>query len=745
MDGKRWNGWFRFLNKLCIVVFLMLLSFQQAFAGGAGPNDFYIDDTINILPNNLLQSTFRRPYSFRIAYRDGGYYEEVNATNINLQEWSVYLQTDIDTAKAYVYKKEGIETLAVDVQTYLEFVHKNQSLTDQGNHYERIQKMRIDPKGLQHQYLQQINEAEQLMSQTNSPVLQMRWLFIMLRLAHYSEQFSVEIGLYRKYGPKLRKNEATSNSEIWYWIDSLLAGRLKRIAKEPKDKARAAYEFAKIFHYSTSKKIEAFHNFSITTDEEWSYLQDFCKDNDEKAMMYFIRALQPGANTLVELESILDVAPNSIWAHELLAWELELAQPSLDLFVPESQAYQQEHISKVMLQNRSEYVQEHATKFHRILKDVIKKELMTDLFLPRFAEIYISLLQNNPVSMKDFRDFESMYKDDSRIQYVKGLELLVYLYNVKNIDESKEKQIDVYLQWFENIKEIEMHHIYPIVFLALEPLYVVSKESAKLNFVHDQGYVNLDRLKLKDVNDLLHIMDQNQNPLWKRFLPDTHNKQKYQLTKVMKLIEEQHYQEALEIVQGLDGANRVYTTYDPFASLMRADNLVMTESKMYLEDFVKKLVALQKSIDINKKNSQAYFSIGNAIYNTTWFGNSSTLIRHSKTNVSWNQGITDMSMAKKYYTKALDYATSDEERAQIIYALAKVELVEVSVVLAEKEGHPGYWEAPYYMRKKENKSHTEKLQEYGFGIYFRKAQSYDHTEYYKNVIQKCTLFQAEKW
>jgi hypothetical protein len=767
------KGLSRVLTKVVLVVGLLFWFSPLSYAGGGYQTSLFVEDSVNVLPMELLGSQYRRPYSFRLEYRDQGWKEATITKEANLQEWNAYLKIDEKQAEKIVYNAEQLNTVAVDVQQYLEFVHNTYSMVNGWAYRDRIEQLNTSPVRLQNQYLKSIKKAELLMQQTSSPVLKMRWLFIMMRLAHYSEQFALEKELYDKYAPNLRDKPEVVNSEVWYWIDSLLAGRLMKLARTPEERVRATYQFAKIFNKSKTKRIEAYYNFSIRTDQEWEMLMSICASPDEQAMMHFIRATGYNANTLAELKSILEIAPDSIWATELLAWELEYIQYPVRWMYPKhwtqpdkNNAVQDELIASHLLSKVDESDRKYREELKSLVDRIVRKKIQSDLFLAEFTQLYLKVLLNQPLTVADIVEFNRKYSRDSRVKHTKGLEMLIYIMNLKKIDAETENKLFEYVKWSESFDDDSDRNIMKFIYTALEPLYHRSNDLGKMLIARYRGYLDLDSTTYEELLHYIQFIESSDKNKWDEYILaqselgrtgygyygqlDRGNSDFPYLLKAMKLMERKDFTAAIEVIHSIN--YKEFENYDgdnfhfnPFISTLSGNNRSGYGYQTSRFKYAEKMVQLSNRIADDDTDANAHYTFANGLYNASWFGNSPLLFKSYREGYQWTNGATDLSGATFHYKKALQFAKSDEEKAKILYALAKVEFAEIGIFIAEEEDHSGRWGWDYRFSGEYLVPSIERLQQYGFGEYFSQIKQYSDTRYYKEVIQQCSIYMYGEW
>jgi hypothetical protein len=155
------------------------------------------------------------------------------------------------------------------------------------------------------------------------------------------------------------------------------------------------------------------------------------------------------------------------------------------------------------------------------------------------------------------------------------------------------------------------------------------------------------------------------------------------------------------------------------------DHALQQKTKFSKLSTLKKVKEMKSSLSTDTYNNALL--LGNFYYNITFFGSSRVFYygaimdsESSSTDMmstSYVYKLTDMTLAKKYYTQALKVATTDEQKAKCTYLLSKCERNE------------------WY----NNNGNKEGLDFIAFKN-FVELKKYANTKYYKEVIAECGYF-----
>lgn len=165
------------------------------------------------------------------------------------------------------------------------------------------------------------------------------------------------------------------------------------------------------------------------------------------------------------------------------------------------------------------------------------------------------------------------------------------------------------------------------------------------------------------------------------------------------------------------------------------DHMAKQSVKYSKIDFLRKVKEMEDKVANGDDVFNNALLLGNAFYNTTYFGNARAFYYNNILGEYGSNGIGDdnksfllsMKLAKKYYDIAYKHAVNNEQKAKLAYFSAKIERNEFYV----KE----YFNRPYFFGA------------WGDDIMFKKwkgfaelQNKYSDTKYYQEVINECEYF-----
>ncbi|MHC5362087.1 hypothetical protein [Myroides sp. LJL110] len=166
------------------------------------------------------------------------------------------------------------------------------------------------------------------------------------------------------------------------------------------------------------------------------------------------------------------------------------------------------------------------------------------------------------------------------------------------------------------------------------------------------------------------------------------------------------------------------------------DHVALQSVKYTKETFLKKLIEMQENIkqDIDVYNNALL--VGNAFYNTTYYGNarmfySSVLLGDNSNFIhdSARKYLLNMDNALKYYNIAFNAATNDEQRAKVTYLMAKIQRNE-------------FYKQSYHNKEYLSSIWADQVAFKAFKGFKELYENYQNTKYYQQVINECGYFKT---
>ncbi|AXH15675.1 hypothetical protein CP985_04630 [Malaciobacter mytili LMG 24559] len=645
------------------------------------------------------------------VYNELLYNYNKKAKEENLKEWEKqlnykYTKTQLED---FLYKKKNLEKIEdKEFLEYIKFVKKQEIYVDFiYTYYSKKDKAKaIEPQVL-------IDEALKNISTIKSNYLKIRYFYLALRLAHYKNINSLEV--YYAYRYLL---EPFKDSIINDWVQGLYAGALVKRAQVVK----GVYEFSKLFDNSKINWHLAFYNFKyIKTDKQWQELLLFAKNSEEKIRFYTLRALNKNANIPLELENIASIDINSKYFDMLLY-----------RYLLKSQIFFDDYVKRV--DKKLEY-----KNFINYLESVNKE----DKYMVNLTLAYLYFYGQDFKKSKEYIS-KLKEKNQNAIEPL-NLEYVIYLDELKTINNKVEKEIYTKLSPLLE-KQCTKKAIHDYTFTKLESLYKNNNQNFKAYLSSQINYLDINSLDLQKYKKLEEFLNSKQNNSLEKYMVKALEKQRLENSleevKVKTYVNNFMFKEALETKSK---ALEEVINFDIFQAFIKGNNRI-AKANYTLKEALEKLLKIQYLLKLEPNSFELNYDYATAIYNLSYFGNAASLTTVYKSNYYYKDKNLEekrINTSIKYYKKALESSQNKEEKAKVIYMLAKSELALYDLKNSKTENYYLSKYTPTYSFSRVysfNDDESYKLYiTQGYGEFFDKIkEQYSNTNYYKELIVECS-------
>jgi hypothetical protein len=516
---------------------------------------------------------------------------------------------------------------------------------------------------------------------TQSPFLKLRYAYQMLRLAHYVKDYNTVLAIWEDVIPKVEKIQSIIN----YWSLGHKAGALKALGR----RAEAAYLFGVVFRYCPSKRKQAFESFDIRTEAEWQECLNFCRNPQEKAALYAIRASYDKAHALDDMVELYKLDPKNEHLDMLLIREtlrMEKIMLGLD--------FRSGRLDAKTVNNARTYL----TRLTIFAKFCADQGIVKSSALWRTTEGYLRLLDGDwQMALATlYKARKSPNINQLMIEQIENYVLLARIVGLQINDYQMDSTVNVIRASTAYASDPDFDP------LLHEKLASIFRQNGNIGaaFLCEKSIGDLEKNpNMPLVEDLIRLCQKQNKTLIERelttFVGKTIEPQLWDL-KGMYYLSRFQLEAAAEAFNQVPPERRV-RRYTPFADDIKDCVHCTSADTMGLMDkhtFVRTLLDLQYRA--NAALDQAapyYYKMGLGFYNMTYFGNSSGLADAFRDWRSWqsiNQGrnvfpvkgnplgnmeVLDCSIAKHYFELArqMSWNTDRELSAKAAFRAAKCE------------------------------------------------------------------------
>lgn len=565
-----------------------------------------------------------------------------------------------------------------------------------------------------------------------SHYFRLRYAYQMIRLAHYAQQYERTLELYDYLMPKTDNDP----SLIEYWIEGHRAGALMALGRN----VEASYIYARVFQNCPSRRESALESFRIRTDEEWNACLLLCRDDQERATLYAMRAYAGDSRAAEEMEQIYEYDPAN--EHLELLLIKEISELEKELLGVEFDNYE----APYNRQNRrpAPGAGEQIIALQTFVRQVLLANQTPKMELWKIAEGYLELLAGDYYNArKTFEQAGELVSDKDLRTQLQVFELVLEISAWSEINDDIERRVaniqrrDDLFEAFPDFRPFlnrKLTYLYQInnrpgkAFLSRYPLTAL-KPNPQPEIIDD-----LLRMTRKDDPTLLErqMIEQEDGSTIENELIDM---------QATLLLNEYQLEAALETLKEIDRTEwDNFGLFNPFAQRINdcVHCLLPDSLQVYNKgELIERMLEMEYQAKANPEQSDIlYYRLGVAYYNMSYFSYSWKAMDYYRSGASLrpqylrdgdnitphpyypfdNREHFDCSMALYYFQKARQLTDNPELAAAATFWAAKCERNE------------------YYVNRGNDTTRTYRL-------FDDLVNRYGNTRFYQRVIEQCETFQ----
>lgn len=564
-----------------------------------------------------------------------------------------------------------------------------------------------------------------------SHYIRLRYAYQLVRLAHYDKNFDQVLTLYSYLKPKIDADP----SILYHWMEGHRAAALLQKGQQ----VEANYLYSRIFAECPSKQESAYRSFTISSDEAWQQLLNRCNNDQERANLYILRAQNPKAQLVPEMDSIYRYTPRAKALELLLARELQnLEKDFLGIdFNPRKQSNRLRGLPRSNARERLIALQKFVIKANKE-QLIVRPELWT------LAEGYLNLLAGDYFQARKI--INQLLQNTKNKQVYEQLAIAKRVLDLLAIDRLNDSMEVAY---FNLLKDEDLHKIYPdfrkLITDKFRQVYRVNNERAKATLLT----YGLDELKYKLDIDLLNELsligsDTLSNSFVRRLLLERGGPNVSYHIKDMQAsyyLQRGQLAVAFRIFKEIPEENwNDYGNFRPFEPLLNdrvhlppIDVIARSYNK---GEMMKRMLELEKeaeeAIDANEA-SKKFFSLGLAYYNISYFGyawKAADYFRSGSSLALAAKGEGKDFVFPNRTTPYGNYEAMNMDRARYYFERARTRAVDPEQAAI----------CTFFAAKTERNDNYAKGSSRTFGYFRILADHYKNTKFYEKAIEECRTF-----
>lgn len=540
--------------------------------------------------------------------------------------------------------------------------------------------------------LELIREGKDRFYDTQSAFVKLRYLYQIVRLAHYAGEYQMTVDLYDELMPKVDRKK---RSEIFYWALGHLAGAMQKLGKYPE----AAYRYSVIFRHCPSKRTQAFRSFKIRNDKDWEQALKLCHSNEERSTLYIMRAGGSHTWAAADMEAIYELDPSNPQLELLLVSDVqELEKVLLRTNVTDHKN------GRALAKIKREAVAKHLLDLQKLVRRVIREAKVPNPKIWRAVDGYLELLANDRyAAAKTWDRLENELENSKQDQNIfQQLEIWRCLLDIMNLDTTASDTVDRLSYKVRSLEAFDQNPYFePFLQEWLSAGYAQNNHPGKAMLAAYPPHTMRYNPRLDVLEDLLRSANGFDPVLLERtMMIDTNPEQikAYLLeTKGVYFLSRGEPEAAAAMFRQINPVEQSrMTQFVPFANRFgekinreppretAQNRLEITEQLIAFEQEAKAAHALQ---DTNE--AKIWLRLGDFWYNTSFFGyewevrdfhrDGANQTRLSQGPVfplkgapDGNRENLDLDLALQYYEKAYQAARTQEMKARAAFMAARV-------------------------------------------------------------------------
>jgi hypothetical protein len=642
---------------------------------------------------------------------------------------------------AYVMDKKCVETV-----DYLIFAKRCEPYVTQNDAWSEVEKDYSAMRRL-------VTQGRKELMRTKSPYVRLRYVYQVVRMAHYAKDYQLTLDMYDFAVPKVdRQLSRMDESFLPYWILGHKAGAMMALGQ----RVEASYLYSLIFEHCPSKEHSAFRSFSIKTEEEWKACLLLCKNDYERATLHAIRGNLADAKVVKEMQDIYDLDPKNAHLEVLLLKEMKKLEKNLLGLAFNNNAKRNKRLHGIP----KPYMEDYLIEMQAFVRKVRAEEKVIKLDVWHIAEGYLELLAGDfYAANKTFEEVARRVEDENLKKQLETFQAVLKVNAYRNINDKVEEEI------FELIRNNESYTAYRDF-----PDFLRDKLSFLYEKASQPGKRFLTKNTLKDLKphpredilrDLMILAKNTHRTRFENMLLSNHEGESLtnELLDVQAtmLMREYQLEAAFELYKEIPRTEwDKYGVFQPFKQ--NFDECVHCYENIDSSAMYNKGEMLEKMLDFEYKargqlenNAPYFYQLGLAFYNTSYFGYSWGAMDYFRSGATWNRLHKDKDNIFPY--PQFPYGNIEHtDVTKALYYFEKTKLLSLNPELTARAAFmAAKCEQKMYFMSKQYKSEPccnqiPKLPE-SYLVNFKKLKDdLSDTEFYGQMIEECKYFQvyAEK-
>lgn len=652
-------------------------------------------------------------------------YYKSKKENKSSQKWSKKLNLKDEKVKSFIeflYLAQKIETVSIgeDYWSYDPVVAKTFNDT------------------------KMIQSIENVYNTLSDPFLKNRYWFLTMKARFYSNDKQKAVDFFNKTESSVAKNT------LYYRALAYVAG----INYKQKKYAVSNYLYAQVFDKCPELRVVTAYSFHPKNESDWTKALAMAKNNKEKAALWAIHGYYKDEKQAIE--KIYELDPKSEHLNYLATRLVNSLEQKINNSFQQNAGENQPVKPQTVAENKTE----NKAKIDNAAVELIAKiSAAGNTEKPYLWDIAIGYLQ----TLKgDYASADKNYNKAAKTLpktelagfQIRLLRFVNNLSKIEKLEDTNVKTVLADLNWlyFELPKTYKGNEFRYQNAAQWSKNYLSSLYKSKSNTVMAELF---NESRYSYWNDGNSFYDNEKELLaMKAFLEKSN---KTEIEKIgadiysLKLKDINNFQavqatfknkipEAIAFMQKTDSVQHYKFLGNPFNGSIKdchdCDHAAYQKRKYTYMDFLTTVKSMQEKLAQKEDVYTNSLLLGNAFYNISHFGNGRTfyeitIVGYGSSPYSFRnkmkEMITDNSVSKMYYQKALEAASNKEQKAKCLYLISKCE-------------RNDYYNKKYNTINNYWEIQDDKINFIAWNSFIILKKEYSDTKYYQDVIAECGYF-----
>jgi len=652
-------------------------------------------------------------------------YYKSKKENKSSQKWSKKLNLKDEKVKSFIeflYLAQKIETVSIgeDYWSYDPVVAKTFNDT------------------------KMIQSIENVYNTLSDPFLKNRYWFLTMKARFYSNDKQKAVDFFNKTESSVAKNT------LYYRALAYVAG----INYKQKKYAVSNYLYAQVFDKCAELRVVTAYSFHPKNESDWSKALAMAKNNKEKAALWAIHGYYKDEKQAIE--KIYELDPKSEHLNYLATRLVNSLEQKINNSFQQNGGENQAKKPQTVAENKTE----NKAKIDNAAVELIAKiSAAGNTEKPYLWDIAIGYLQ----TLKgDYASADKNYNKAAKTLpktelagfQIRLLRFVNNLSKIEKLDDTNVKTVLADLNWlyFELPKTYKGNEFRYQNAAQWSKNYLSSLYKSKSNLVMAELF---NESRYSYWNDGNSFYDNEKELLAMKAFLEKSNKTEIEKIGVdiysLKLKDINNFQavqatfknkipEAITFMQKTDSVQHYKFLGNPFNGSIKdchdCDHVAYQKRKYTYMDFLTTVKSMQEKLAQKEDVYTNSLLLGNAFYNISHFGNGRTfyeitIVGYGSSPYSFRnkmkEMITDNSVSKMYYQKALEAASNKEQKAKCLYLISKCE-------------RNDYYNKKYNTINNYWEIQDDKVNFIAWNSFKILKKEYSDTKYYQDVIAECGYF-----